>query len=138
LKIQDIEQGRLDELALQERPLHANERFVRKHDRSLGDGIHVARPAQRTQVIEKRRLEKGLTIRPIERGEIGEIVFFEGEILEILDRVIEAAGDRETTTKWIIPKRQVKDGFPLFRARLPIPIRHRELVEVREKSGTAT
>ena len=59
LEVDDVEQGRLDDLALQQRAANPEQRLVGKNDRALGDRIHVAGELQSTEIVQERCIEQG-------------------------------------------------------------------------------
>ena len=58
LEVDEVEQRGLDELGVQDRPAHADERLVREHDRPLGHRVDVAGEAQLAEQPQEGVLEE--------------------------------------------------------------------------------
>ena len=130
LKIDQIQQRGLDDLALQDRPLHAHQRLLRKHDRSLGNGVHPAGQFEGVEVVEKGGIEQRPPVRAAQLGQIGHVPGVEPEVGQEVERIAQAARDAEPALKRVLTKEEMKDGFLVRDLRLPIPVRHRELIQV--------
>ncbi len=65
---------------------------------------------------------------------LAQVGFTERPQLQIVDRGRQPAGDGITAPERVFPKEQVKHGLPLRQAGLPVPGRHRELIEVGEQT----
>ncbi len=130
LKVYQRQQGRLQELALQQRTAHPQQRLVREADGSFGQGVDIAREPQAAEVIEKRRLEERFVIGSVEGRQKCHVLRRETELPAVVDHAGQSAGNAEAARKRMLAERELKDGFVGQPARLPVAIGHGELIEV--------
>ena len=129
LEVDHVDQGRLEDLALQDRPAHAHQRLVGEDHRPLGDGRHLAGQAQPAQVVEEGPLEQRAPVGTGQRGQVVEVVGLEAEAPQVLDQARDAAGHREAAAVGLGAEGEVEDGLAPGRAP-PVAVGHGELVEV--------
>ena len=85
MEVDDGEQWRLKELALEERAFDAEKRFLWEGDCAFGDGVEIACELEVAEVVEKGRFEEWLAIVARESGQVGAVGFVEAEVLEKFD-----------------------------------------------------
>ena len=107
-KIDQIQEGRFKQLALDQRALDADERFMREDDAAFRDGVDVAGKAHFFEIIEKFFLEKRLAIHSLECEQIGEIAFIEMEILQIVHRCFQARCNGKSALEGMPSEEQVE------------------------------
>ena len=105
---------------------------MREHDGALGNGIDVHVQLERTEPLEKLRLEQLPAARRIERCQVARIVICEGERVHEIGQLRHAARHSEAPFERIVPKVHMEAGLHLALPALPVPLRHRELVQIRE------
>jgi hypothetical protein len=81
-------------------------------------------------VNQKRSIEQRLAIVPGELGEIREIAVAELKFFQVLDGGRKSAGNCISPAEGRRAKGQMKDCLALGQAGLPVPVRHRELIQV--------
>ena len=64
LEVDHVEQGGLDDLALEDRAGHPHQRLERKDHGAFGDRVHVQRELEPAQVLDERGIEERLAVRP--------------------------------------------------------------------------
>ena len=74
LEVEHVQQRRLDDLRLQDRPGDAHERLVGEDGGPFGDRVDVEAEAQSAEVVEERALEQRLAVVAFERGEVREVI----------------------------------------------------------------
>src|SRR5699024_10064277 len=62
LKIDQVQQGRFEQLALDDRPAYTQQRLVGENGRALRDGVHVAGELERGEVVQKALTEQRLPV----------------------------------------------------------------------------
>ena len=65
LEVDDIQQSRLQNLALHDWASHANEWFVRKHHCSFGNGVNITGENRRTEFIQESVIEQWQIVIPL-------------------------------------------------------------------------
>jgi hypothetical protein len=85
----EVEQRRLDELSHRDRGRDLEDRLVRQHDGSLGNGPDVARESQRTERVDVVIAEAEFL------AEVREILVPELEALEEVEGPFESGSDEE-------------------------------------------
>jgi hypothetical protein len=103
---------------------------VREDDRPLRHGVHIALEPHRPQVVEERRLEQRPAVVAGQCGEVLHVRVVEPERPEVVDDGVQPAGDREAAAERVLAERQVKHGLARADAKLPVAVRHRELIQV--------
>src|SRR5206468_12725889 len=85
LEIDQVQQRRLDDLRLEDRPGDADQRLVREDGRPFGHRVQVAGKAHGAEVVEERRIEQRPAVVAAQAGEVGEVVRLEAEAGEVVD-----------------------------------------------------
>ena len=78
-------------------------------------------------------MEKGLLVVASECGEVGEVLFAEGEMAEIVESGLDAGDKGCAFAKGGAAKEEVEDGFLLVTVVMPVGLPHGELIEVCEE-----
>ena len=133
LEADDVEQHRFQDLALQDGAAYPHQRLVREHHRSLGHRVHVAGKAGLPEIVEKGVLEHALAVVAAQPRQVFEVAGVEAETGEHPHDVPEPATHGETSLVRVLAEREMKHRFLRVGAGLPVGVRHRELVEVREE-----
>src|SRR5260221_5004482 len=68
LEVDDVKQRGLQELALEQRPTNAQQRFVRKYGGPLPDRFYIARANQRAEIIPENGLAESLSGASLQRS----------------------------------------------------------------------
>src|SRR5215469_7696900 len=121
-----VEEERLDQLRLGKRRADLQERLAREKRRALRHCPDVAGEAQTREPVQETRRESVKSLKLVDRR------FGEGKPLEVVEYVVEAAGEEEVPRFGQPADEQAEDGSPL-KALLEVRAQHRELVEVREE-----
>ena len=90
LEVDDVEEGRLQQLALDQRPLDPHERLVAEHHGPLGHGVDVAGEAKLRQVGQEFGLEQRPAVAPGQGRQVGQVVVGEAKPLQELDRRLQS------------------------------------------------
>jgi hypothetical protein len=133
LKVDNVQQRRLEQLALQDRTLHAHQRLLPKGERPLGHRCHIDGEPQPGQVLKEFALEKRLPVVACERGEILDVRLTKPERPEVLEGLPQSRGDRISAAERRLAKEQVEHGRLFGSPQLPIAVGHGELIEVRQQ-----
>ncbi len=134
LEIDDIEQRRFQDLALDDGAGHPYQRFVGENQRAFGDGVDIAGEAQVAEIIDEAEIEEGLSIVAGQGGQVGQFVFVEVKILEIIDDIGQSAGNAETAVEGILPEEEMEDRLAFVDLVFPIAVGHCQLVKVGEEN----
>ena len=124
--IHHVKNSRLDQRRLQNRSHHLDDRLIREHDGSLGDGIDVTRKMKTAQVLQE------IFLKDSQAPEILNTLVREAQILDVLNDLIQSAGDGITVAAGIFTVKRIKDG-DAFLAFFEIALHHCQFVEVCQK-----
>ena len=130
LEVHEVEQGGLDELAVDEGALHAHHGLARKDHVALGHGMNREVEVVVAQVLEEGGLEHGAAARCGNAGEILDVLVVEDEVLDEVWNLAHAAGDGIAAAKGVLAEERVERCLRVHEARLPEALGHGELVEV--------
>ena len=130
LKIEDIQQGGFQELALKDRPPYPQYRLVREDQRPLGETVHLAGQLQPAQISQKVGLEYRPAVVTGQAPQIGDILGAESVSVQGFNDAGQPAGNGKTTPEGCAAEGEVEDGFPVLPPGLPIAIGHGQLVEI--------
>src|SRR5205823_4170093 len=108
LEINQIQQRRFKNLALQNRPLHTHQRFLRKNHRAFGNRVHVAREFHFAEVIEKWLFKQRLAVTALQMREINKIRFFKVKSAQVINRMLESARDRKAAGERLFAKEKME------------------------------
>ena len=133
LEVDHVEEGRFDDLALEDRPDHPHQRLKREDHRSLRHRVHVQRELERAEVLDERGVEQRLAVAAPQRVEVGGVPFVDVQVREVVDHVAEACRHRVSAVERVVPEEQVKHRPVRFATELPVAAGHGELVEIREE-----
>ena len=133
LEVDEVEERRLDELRVEDRPPHPDEGLVGEDDRALGDGVDVAAQAQLAQLAQEGGVEERTAVVAEEACQVGDVLGREVEARQVVERAGEAAGHREAAAEGVAPEEEVEDGLLLRPARVPVGLGHGQLVQVRRE-----
>ncbi len=136
LEADDVEQHALDELGLQERPSHAQERFVGEDDRALGYRVDVAGELERRQAIEEGGTEERLIPGATQAPQVVDVDRVEAQALENGQGVVQPGRDGVAAAEWEGPEVEGEDGLAVGHARGFVAGAHGQLIEV-SKRGQA-
>ncbi len=107
---------------------------MRKHHVTLWNRVNIARESERLEIVQKLRFEKWFAVGSAQFCQISEVVWAKFKILEIIDRVAQAAGNGIAAIERLLAKGEVKDRLMLQHLLFPVTVRHGQLVEVSQKS----
>ena len=130
LEVHKVEQGRLDELAVDERTLDAHHGLTREDHVALGHGVNREVQVVVAQVLEECRLEHRAAAGCGDAGEILYVLVVEDEVLDEVGNLAHAAGDGIAAAEGILAEEGVERCLRVHKARLPETLGHRELVEI--------
>ena len=133
LEVDEVEERRLDELRVEDRPPHADEGLVGEHDRALGDRVDVAAQAQLAQLAQEGRVEERPAVVAEEAAQVGDVLGREVEAGQVVESAGEAAGHREAAAEGVSPEEEVEHGLLLRPARVTVGLGHGQLVQVRRE-----
>ena len=115
-------------------------RILRNFDLKDGDSAFVISssgcnvvPVEIAEEFNKRGIKEGRPIRGPERCEIAAILRIEPQVGQPVDHGGEPRGDRVAAPKRMLAEVQVKGRFVVAATRLPVPVDHRQLIEVAQK-----
>ena len=134
LKVDDVQQGGLEQLGLDQRPLNPKQRLVREDDRSLGNAVEIASEAQLAEIVEKRRLKERPSVVAAKRGQIGEVIALKTQIRHKLHRRGQAGCDRKSAVEGMLAKEQVENSLVILFSGLPMAVGHRELIQIGQQA----
>jgi hypothetical protein len=126
LKMQDVDQPRLDELRLRQRRGHAQDRLVGEKHGAFGHGVHVAAKTQRGEIVEKLLAETAGAFQPRYVG-VGKMQRFQE-----IQRLRQARSEQEPATR----RQGAGEEFEHRRigiAMIQIGLNHGELIKVRQE-----
>ena len=132
LEPDDVEQCRLEQLALQRGAGDAHHGLARKDELALGHGIDVYMRTKIAQVVEESRLEHRAAGRGLERGEVVDVLGRKAQILDQLGQFGGAAHDGIGTAKGMVAVKRGKTTLLIGLAALPQALGHSELVQIGE------
>ena len=133
LEVDHIQQRRLEQLTLQNRPANSHERLMRKNDGSFGNRVHIARHTQRAEIVEKAALKQRCAVISRECREIREVVVLKAEVAQKLDRIRKPRSNRVSALERQSAEEQMKHRLLLGTPAFPISGGHRELIKVGEE-----
>src|SRR3990172_2587731 len=126
LEVNEVENGRLDDLGLDDRGGDLDEWLALGNHGAFGNGADLAREAEAPQEIEE------IGVEAAEGGEVPDGGPGDAEVAEIVQDVLEAGGDQEGALLRQLPREEAERGEAVH----PLPeVRrgHRDLVEIREQ-----
>ena len=130
LEVHEVEQGRLDELTVDERALDANHGLAREDHVTLGNGVDREVKVVVAEVLKEGRLEHGAAAGSRDAGQVVNVLVVKDEVLHQLGNLPHTAGNRVAAAKGVLAEEGIKRRLRVHKARLPKPLGHRELVEV--------
>ncbi len=133
LEVDQVEQGRLQELGDEQGAAHPHQRLLAEDHRPLGHGVEVAAEAQGAEVIQEPRLEERPAVVALDPRQIVEVLVLEPQALHVFDGGLEPAGHGEAAAERVLAEGEMEARPLLRRPRLPIAIGHGELVEIGEE-----
>jgi hypothetical protein len=133
LKINEVQESRLEKLAFKQRPSDPQQRLVREHNIPFRNRIDVASESKRLKVIQKFRFENLFPIVTAQLCKVGEVIRLKREVLEVIDRIAQPAGDCVTALERLVTKREMKNRLVIKHLVFPVTERHCELVKVRQE-----
>ena len=132
LEADDVEQRRLEQLALQRRAGDAHHGLARKDELALGDGVDVHMRTKIAQVVEESRLKHRAAGRGLERGEVVDVLRRKAQVLDQLGQLGGTAHDGVGATKGMVAVKRGKTTLLIGLAALPQALGHSELVQIGE------
>ena len=130
LEVHDIQKRRFQNLALQHRPADTDQGLLRERHGPFRHRVQVDRQTQFAQVRQKRGREQRLTIVTRERREVRQIRFIKTKGSKIIDGRSQSRDHRIASGKRRLAEKQMKDRLTFRVALFPVPVRHRELVQI--------
>ena len=124
LMVDDVEQRRLHQLRLDHGRAHAHDGLGGEDDRALGHGVDVAREPEILQEVEEALVKRiqAAQVRDVLRGEV--------QAADVLDRLLQARGDRMRRLVALLAIEQVEHGDVLRHAVAPVAVHHRQFIQV--------
>ena len=113
LEVDQVEQRRLDKLALHQWSLDADQRLGWKNQRAFRDGIDLTTELHGLQGVKKRPVEQRFAVSTAHLGQKGRVVRIEPKMAQKIHHVFKAAGDAEASPKWIVAEEEIENGLPL-------------------------
>ena len=124
LIVERVEDGRLQQLRLDERSLHLHDRLVGEHHRPFGHRLDGAVRPEVAQVVDEGPVEDA------QPGKVGEILLGEAQVLHQVEEGLQPGRHREAVVGREIAEHVVETGRDVLAARLQVAAHHGELVEV--------
>ena len=132
LEADDVEQRRLEQLALQSRTGDAHHGLARKNKLALGHGVNVHVSAEVAQVVEECGFKHRTAGGSLKRGEVLDILGRKAQILDELGKLGGAAHDGVRATKRMVAVKRRKTTLLIGFAAHPQALGHSELVQIGE------
>ena len=130
VEVDQAQQRGLEQLALDDRPAHADQGLVRKDHGPFRDGVDVRGQAQGAEVIEEGALEERLAVVAGQGREVAERSGFEAEIVQPVDDRLQSAGHRIAALERQLAEGQTEHRLALGATGAPVGVGHGQLVEV--------
>ena len=132
LEADDVEQRRLEQLALQRRTGDAHHGLARKDELTLGHGVNVHVRAKVAQVVEECGFKHRTAGGSLKRGEVLDILGRKAQILDELGELGGAAHDGVRAAKRMVTVKRRKTTLLIGFTALPKALGHSELVQIGE------
>ena len=132
LEADDVQQRRLEQLALQRGAGDAHHGLARKHELALGHGVNVHVRTEVAQVVEECRLKHRAAGRSLERGEVVDVLGRKAQVLDKLGQLGGAAHDGIRAAKGMVTVKRRKTTLLIGLAALPQALGHSEFVQIGE------
>ena len=132
LEPDDVEQRRLEQLALQRGAGDAHHGLARKDELALGHGIDVHVRAEVAQVVEELGLEHRAAGRSRKRREVVDVLGRKAQVLDQLGQLGGTAHDGIRAAKGMVAVKRGKTTLLIGFAALPQALGHSELVQIGE------
>ena len=94
MEIDEVQERCFQQLTLQNRPRDAEQRLIRKHNGTFGNGFHVAFEFHSSQVVQKFLLKQRLVVAAREGTQVPDVFFGKAVFIEIADGAAQATGIR--------------------------------------------
>ena len=114
----------LDELGLDGRGAHHHQRLTGKHGGTLGDGVDIAGEAEVPQIVQKLLAEQ------IAAAEIGDVLFAEMQVFDVVDQLLQTGGDGEAALIGHLAEEHIEIGDAVLVSVAEVSVAHGQLVKV--------
>ena len=125
--VDDVQDGRLDQLRLHDRRNDLDERLSREDQRSLGDAVDI------TRELEVREIVQEVGVKGVKAPKVLDILAGEVQLIEVLDQLLHAAHDAVAAAERVDTEKRVEDDGLVLILVLEITLHHRQLIEVGEQ-----
>lgn len=119
--VNDIQQSSFNELCLHDRSHNFDKRFLREDDSTFGNGVNITCKMEILQIVKEVFLEKACASQVIN------IFRFKMQILDIINGLIQTAGDGIGAAAWILAVKNVKYNTFLGMA-LEVALHHGQFI----------
>ena len=130
LEVHEVQKGRLDELAIDDRAHDADHRLSGKHDLALRRGVDGEIELVPAQELKERRFEHGAAAGRREGRQVVDILVGKDEILDELSDLASSAGNSVAPAKGILSEKRVEAGLGTKEPGLPETLSHGQLIQV--------
>ena len=114
----------LDELGLDGRGAHHHQRLTGKHGGTLGNGVDIAGEAEVPQIVQKLLAEQ------IAAAEIGDVLFAEMQVFDVVDQLLQTGGDGEAALIGHLAEEHIEIGDAVLVSVAEVSVAHGQLVKV--------
>ena len=132
LEADDVEQRRLEQLALQRRTGDAHHGLARKNKLALGHGVNVHVRVEVAQIVEECGFKHRTAGGSLKRGEVLDVLRRKAQILDQLGELGGTAHDGVRAAKRMVTVKRGKTTLLIGLAALPQALGHSELVQIGE------
>ena len=120
---------RFDELRLNHRPAHRDDRFAREDRRAFRHRPDVADKLEIAQVFEE------LFAKDVLGAQVLNVLVGEGKVLQVIDELLDARHDGEAAAVGNLAEEHVEISDRILESAYKITVRHRDLIEIRQQSA---
>ena len=128
LEADDVEQCRLQKLAIEHGARHANHRFACEHQLALGNRVDIHPGTEVGKESQESRFEQQAAARRLELGEIGDVLLGEPEVFNEFPELGGTAHDRIGVAERRLPEERREAPLLLGLIVLPQPLGHSQLI----------
>ena len=124
--VEPVQDQRLHELGLPERPPHPHQRFVGKDHGPLGHGVQISAELEAGEGLQERLIEE------IEPPQVGDLLLRAGQVPDAIEHGLEPREDGESRLAGQRTKEVLEVDAPLVETAPCVAAGHGEQVEIGE------
>ena len=134
LEADDVQERRLEQLALERRAAHAHHGLAREHELALGHGIDVHARAEVGEIAEEPALKERTAARSLEPCQVIDVIGRKAQVLDEFRQLSRTAHHGIGAPERVVAIERGETSLLVELAALPQPLGHGELVEIGEHS----